>query len=131
MPILILQAPRVCYYHPTSRLSAHPKPACLLFHFLTFCTIFCPIGFTSSLYRLDFDANLYFLSTAHLRARDQRYRERFVAIAEMKMLQDELRVCKAKNTVNAPRLCRPLAMEYMRRLKCPLYVCDKEVRPCL
>ena len=71
---------------------------------------------------------MIFCGTAHLRAREQRYRERFVAIAEMKLLQTDLRECYAKNTVNAPRLCRPLAQEYMRRLKCPLYVCDMEVR---
>jgi len=68
-----------------------------------------------------------FYAVAHLRSREQRYRERFVAIAEMRLLQDELRICFAKNTVNAHRLCRPLAQEYLRRLKCPLYVCDHDV----
>lgn len=65
----------------------------------------------------------------YIRAWDQRIRERYVAGAEMLELQEQIRMCFLKSGVNAKEWCHDLGAEYMRRLKCPGYVCS-EVRPC-
>ena len=57
------------------------------------------------------------------RAYDNRLRERYVAGAEMIELQEQIRHCALKSGVNSKEWCQELGLEYMRRLKCPNYVC--------
>jgi hypothetical protein len=79
--------------------------------------------------RLDADQlTPIFCHLAYIRAREQRIREKFIAIEEMKQLQEKISRCYYTHTIDHQKYCGDLAQEYLRRLKCPEYVC-KSVRP--
>eukprot|EP01126_Amoeba_proteus_P009606 TRINITY_DN1365_c0_g1_i1.p1 TRINITY_DN1365_c0_g1~~TRINITY_DN1365_c0_g1_i1.p1 ORF type:complete len:140 (-),score=15.61 TRINITY_DN1365_c0_g1_i1:91-510(-) len=62
----------------------------------------------------------------HFRAIEQRIHTKYLAIAEMRQLQEDLRLCYIRSGVNARRECYPLTQTYLRRLKCSNYICDDD-----
>lgn len=54
--------------------------------------------------------------SAYHDAREQRVRERFVAIEEAKMLREKLQACYRREGVNHYQNCRELADAYMKKV---------------
>eukprot|EP01123_Difflugia_compressa_P013770 TRINITY_DN6599_c0_g1_i1.p1 TRINITY_DN6599_c0_g1~~TRINITY_DN6599_c0_g1_i1.p1 ORF type:complete len:121 (+),score=24.72 TRINITY_DN6599_c0_g1_i1:67-429(+) len=55
--------------------------------------------------------------TAYFAASFQRYKEQFIQNAETNQLRQELRLCLAKQGINAQRNCKELLMAYYKRIK--------------
>ena len=56
---------------------------------------------------------------ARIEARQQIARERIIAGAELKLLQEKLRMCYHKEGVNHYELCKDIATAYLERLRAP------------
>ena len=52
-----------------------------------------------------------------IEAREQRVRDRFVGIAEARLLREEVKQCYYREGVNHYQKCRHLVQEYLARIK--------------
>jgi len=59
-------------------------------------------------------------------ASQQRMRETLVSWKGLHYLQQKLEECFVREGVNYLKKCRPLALEYLRKLECPDYICPEE-----
>jgi hypothetical protein len=63
-----------------------------------------------------------------IRAGEQRYREHLVTVVEMRQLRENLRRCILRTGINSGRECHDLSAEYMKRIRCPGYICPDDER---
>jgi len=63
---------------------------------------------------------------AYMKAKYQRARESAVGVAELHLVGSELAMCYLRSGASHYRKCQGLVEEYMRRIKCPNFVCEED-----
>jgi hypothetical protein len=63
-----------------------------------------------------------------IRAGEQRFREHLIVVVEMRQLRETLRRCILRHGINSNRECHDLSAEYMKRIRCPGYICPDDER---